>query len=78
MAPMEFKGIFADLFGGVPFWRFFLSKIFPTIIWSAIQFTIIIIFAAIYMTFPCSDFVVPDEDSSCTDAYKKSTSKLCA
>ena len=56
----------------------YLSKFFPTVIWSIIQLGIVLVFAGIYMSFPCYDFVVPDEDTSCTDGYQKSTSTLCA
>ena len=56
----------------------YLSKLVPTMIWSIIQLGIVLVFAGIYMRFPCYDFVVPDEDTSCTDGYQKSTSTLCA
>jgi hypothetical protein len=56
----------------------YLSKLVPTMIWSIIQLGIVLVFAGIYMIFPCSDFVVPDEDSSCTGKYKDKDSRLCA
>ena len=56
----------------------YLSKFFPTVIWSIIQLGIVLVFAGIYMSFPCYDFVVPDEDTSCTGGYQEPTSTLCA
>lgn len=56
----------------------YLSKFFPTVIWSIIQLGIVLVFAGIYMRFPCYDFVVPDEDTSCTGGYQEPTSTLCA
>ena len=56
----------------------YLSKLVPTIIWSIIQLGIVLVFAGIYMRFPCYDFVVPDEDTSCTGGYQEPTSTLCA
>ena len=46
-------------------------------IWSIIQLGIVLVFAGIYMRFPCYDFVVPDEDTSCTGGYQEPTSTLC-
>jgi hypothetical protein len=61
---------------GVSNFLIYLSKFFPTVIWSLIQLGIVLVFAGIYMRFPCYDFVVPDEDTSCTGGYQEPTSTL--
>ena len=67
-----------------------LSKLFPTVIWSAIQLMIVISFALIYMyAFKCEDFATIDSwdradgthESACTaekDGSPDPNSTLCA
>ena len=70
--------------------KVFLSKIIPTVIWSAIQLMIVIAFALIYMyAFKCEDFATIDSwdradgthESACTaekDGSPDPNSTLCA
>ena len=69
--------------------KVFLSKIIPTVIWSAIQLALVIAFALIYMSYKCEDFAMPDSwdkadgthESACTaeiDGNPDPKSTLCA
>ena len=63
-----------------------VSKWIPTMLWSLIQMVIVVVFALLYMTFPCNDFAVADEATACTyfsnpsvDApYNDPKAQLCA